>query len=374
MPCTRCARRRRIHRGASAGSRSTGPGGRHGPRPLLTPHGHGVNTGMLRTFPRERLTGAPAVNGSPECAERLYRRRTGRVTLPGAAERMVRTAPSRHGEPGQRGPCGGRPTLGTDAAFLERNCGCVVEPWARTGPTRRPRHAVVRGAVGQRVVPTGARLEQRPEAHQLPRHADGHHGAQAAGTAEERDELALVERALGRRRTSSSPPGFPSTWRRMPYWSDQKYGTGVKERGVRPAGHQAARRRHPRFGGHLPVLDPDELLTAVVAPVPPRDVPRRHDAVGGEQPVVAHDAVLERSVRSPPASPVAGTTPMPTTTTSAGSASPPASSTTSPLAPRRARVRRRPGPADALHRDAGAQLDTVGAVQRRRSARRARGR
>ena len=92
---------------------------------------------------------------------------------------------------------------------------------------------------------------------------------------------------------SSLPRGLPNTCKRMPYWSDQKYGTGAN------AGASARPAIRLRAGGHaglgrdLPMLNPDQLLAAITTPLPARDVPRRHDAVRREEPLVTDHAVVD---------------------------------------------------------------------------------
>ena len=68
----------------------------------------------------------------------------------------------------------------------------------------------------QRVVPTRACLEEGTETHELARPADGHHGAQTTGSAEQRDELPVAERSVGDLDVIVSAR-VPRTWNRMPY-------------------------------------------------------------------------------------------------------------------------------------------------------------
>ena len=91
--------------------------------------------------------------------------------------------------PPTREECGQR--RGPPPACLP-GCGRLPRPgpgW----PVRPP----LRAGVRQGGVPAAAGLQERPEAHQLARLADGHDGTQTAGPAEQRDELPLFERAFG---------------------------------------------------------------------------------------------------------------------------------------------------------------------------------
>ena len=147
----------------------------------------------------------------------------------------------------------------------------------------------------------------------------------------------------------------------MPNWSDQKYGMGTNDGASdRPASRLRAAATPAsaatcqcsiRISSSPPSWRQSQRATSPAATMPSaaksgRRTPRRSRA----------SARSRRATRSP------GTTPMPTTTASASIASPPASSTTSPLA---APAPSAPVPADALHRDTGAQVHAVRAVQRR---------
>ncbi len=115
---------------------------------------------------------------------------------------------------------------------------------------------------------------------------------EATGPTEECDELSLVEGAVDDDHVIASAR-IPQDLEADPELIRPEIRNGGERRGRLRAGQHAAGRRDPRFGRHLPVFDANELVAAVVTPMPSCDIARGDHAVGGEEAVVADHAIFE---------------------------------------------------------------------------------